>query len=37
MLGEHFSKKKDKKKFVLILAITLLVLLTGILLFTYSL
>ena len=34
MLGEHLSKRKDKKKLVVILAITLLVLLAGILLFT---
>jgi len=33
MLGEHLSKRKDKKKLVVILVITLLVLLAGIFLF----
>lgn len=33
MLGEHLSKRKDKKKRLVILAITLLVLLAGIFLF----
>jgi len=37
MLGEHLSKRKDKKKLVVILGITLLVLLAGILLFTFGL
>jgi hypothetical protein len=37
MLGEHLSKRKDKKKLAVILAITLWVLLTGILLMIESL